>query len=129
MPLHSVGVQYPKTPKLTPLYEAMGIDFMTGVVRQDSRRKTKDINNKIVRGVAGRSMIDAGIQEGFEMDYVEGAYALEMDERRTRMWRNMVATEGDVSDCVGCAYLRMCGCKRRRGERRRGCNSYGVHQW
>jgi len=39
----------------------MGIDFMTGVERHDNRRKMKDMNNKMVKGVAGRSMIDGGI--------------------------------------------------------------------
>lgn len=57
-PLHfPSGVQYPKTPNLTPRYVAMGIALITGVEIVESSSRQKATKNSIDKGVAGRSML------------------------------------------------------------------------
>lgn len=56
IPEHSLGVQNPKTPKLTSSRFAIGIPLIIGVDRTDNRRRTKEEKSRTVSGVAGRSM-------------------------------------------------------------------------
>lgn len=52
MPLHQ-----PKTPKLTPPNEPSGICCMIGVDRTEISSKPKATRSRIVKGVAGRSIV------------------------------------------------------------------------
>jgi hypothetical protein len=58
MPLHCDPLQYPNTPKSTPLKVASGIPLTTGVEMMDMSRRMKAIKSKTVKGVAGLSMMD-----------------------------------------------------------------------
>ena len=60
--LHFDGVQYPKTPKLTPLNLARGIPLTIGVDMVDIRRSTNAKKKSMVKGVAGRSIIGVDLQ-------------------------------------------------------------------
>ena len=52
-----VCVQYPKTPKVTPLTLAMGIALTMGVDMVARTSRTKARKKRIVKGVAGRSIV------------------------------------------------------------------------
>lgn len=50
-------LQYPKTPKLTPLKLAIGMAFTMGVEMVARTSRTNATNIKIVNGVAGRNIV------------------------------------------------------------------------
>ena len=50
------GSQYPNAPKSTFLNVASGMAFIIGVDKTESKRRTKAMELRIARGVAGRSM-------------------------------------------------------------------------
>jgi len=50
------GWQYPKTPKFTPRYVAIGMPLMSGVEMTESSRRTNEMKRRIAKGVAGLNM-------------------------------------------------------------------------
>jgi hypothetical protein len=49
-------LQYPQTPKSTPLKEASGIPLITGVDSVERSSRTKAVKKRTAKGVAGRNI-------------------------------------------------------------------------
>ncbi len=61
--LQPVGLQYPKTPRLTPLNLASGIPLTIGVEIVDMSSRTKATKKRTVKGVAGRSIVSVALEK------------------------------------------------------------------
>lgn len=55
--LHPEALQYPNTPKVTPLNFAKGMPLTIGVEMVERSKRTKATKKRTVKGVAGRSIV------------------------------------------------------------------------